>query len=533
MRRGSGVGVVGLGTLRHLRVRAPEVPRDEVPHDAGPFAVTGDLPEFGPVLVRDTHGACGGVGLSGCHVARLARVCTSLGRFTRSCTYKRHSVCTYTRYRHVRTRGRARDRAPLSQHDREETKLRIRRTPLKRDFLAVPNGTVRDARLSHMARGCLVEMLSRPDGWKVTADDMWRESVAARGKDSPGRRQFRSAFAELRACGYLVSARVPLPGGRFGTMLTLHDLPASVPVVSDDVEEPASGDVEAPGSGAAAEDESGTSARPAAMGISAGQPDVPFGGTLNRKRVKEENRNTKTPTTGRRPSNVSTGAGSGGCAATGGFRGVEVSAVGEVIRWLPLEVREQLPDPVPSTLVKTIRTQLDRGLTVDQLIDRVCRRWQAHVDRRWKSADLESVSPSMGGTGLDRPVGAAVALLRAGKCASPRCDDGRDLDTAGPCRTCERDAEDRRAQAQAAQAPTQGTFPTSLPSLPAPRNDGGSYGAGTGTTVLFRPASRRDAAWRPLVNCDGCDLAHRPKAPGKLCPGCRAERMAQASAGAA
>ena len=103
--------------------------------------------------------------------------------------------------------------------------MRIRRSKLTKNFLQVPNATARDDRLSHMARGVLVELLSRPDGWEVTADDMWRSSLAKHGKGSPGRRAFRAAFAELKEHGYLVASKEPTAGGRFATVLTVTDVP--------------------------------------------------------------------------------------------------------------------------------------------------------------------------------------------------------------------------------------------------------------------------------------------------------------------
>lgn len=133
--------------------------------------------------------------------------------------------------------------------------MRIRRSRLTRDYIQVPNATVRDDRLGHMARGILVELLSRPDGWETTADDMWKASVAAHGTSSPGRRMFRAAFAELKQSGYLTASREVLGGGRHATVLTLTDVPVSgVP-------------------------HAGTSARPAATNNAAGETDVPHAGT--------------------------------------------------------------------------------------------------------------------------------------------------------------------------------------------------------------------------------------------------------------
>jgi hypothetical protein len=135
--------------------------------------------------------------------------------------------------------------------------VKIRRSRLTGDFLQVPNATVRDDRLSHMARGILVELLSRPDGWEATADDMWRASVAKHGKASPGRRAFRAAFAELKEHGYLTSERTTLPGNKFGTTLAITDIPA----------------------GGTGVPHAGTSARPATTDVSPAQTDVPHAGT--------------------------------------------------------------------------------------------------------------------------------------------------------------------------------------------------------------------------------------------------------------
>lgn len=135
--------------------------------------------------------------------------------------------------------------------------MRIRHTRLTRDFLQVPNATVRDDRLSHMARGILVELLSRPDGWEATADDMWRASVVKHGKASPGRRAFRAAFAELKEHGYLTANRELLEGGKHGTVLTLTNISAAQTDVPT----------------------GGTSARPGEMGKPAGGTDVPHAGT--------------------------------------------------------------------------------------------------------------------------------------------------------------------------------------------------------------------------------------------------------------
>ncbi|MFE2164832.1 hypothetical protein ACFXB3_07130 [Streptomyces sp. NPDC059447] len=168
--------------------------------------------------------------------------------------------------------------------------MRIRHSRLTKDFLQVPNATVRDDRMSHMARGILVELLSRPDGWKATADDMWQASVAKHGKASPGRRQFRAAFAELKEYGYLRSERELLGAGQHATILIVSDVSAAQSDVphagtsappAETQETPGRTDVPHGGTSEAFTDvpDAGTSERPAETGIHAAQPDVPTGGT--------------------------------------------------------------------------------------------------------------------------------------------------------------------------------------------------------------------------------------------------------------
>jgi hypothetical protein len=168
--------------------------------------------------------------------------------------------------------------------------VRIRRSRLTGDFLQVPNATVRDDRLSHMARGILVELLSRPDGWDATADDMWRASFAKHGKASPGRRAFRAAYAELKDNGYLTAERINLPGHKHGTTLAITDIPAgrtdvpqggtSASPAKTDVS-PAHTDVPHAGTSGSPTDvpAGGTSVPPAETPESPAQPDVPHGGT--------------------------------------------------------------------------------------------------------------------------------------------------------------------------------------------------------------------------------------------------------------
>ncbi|GHE48281.1 hypothetical protein GCM10017673_57520 [Streptosporangium violaceochromogenes] len=135
--------------------------------------------------------------------------------------------------------------------------MKIRRSRLTADFVQIPNRTARDERLGYMARGILTDLLSRPDGWEATAKDLWLQARKARGESAESRRQFESAFAELKTEGYLVASREQRQGGRFTTVLTLHDVPA----------------------GRADTPHAGMSARPGETGVSAGRTDIPTAGT--------------------------------------------------------------------------------------------------------------------------------------------------------------------------------------------------------------------------------------------------------------
>jgi len=143
-----------------------------------------------------------------------------------------------------------------------------------------------------MARGILIDILSRPDGWETTADDMWRTSVALHGKDSPGRRAFRSAFAELKTHSYITTHREPLDGGRHGTVLVVFDVPhagTSVPPAGSH-KSPGRADIPAGGTsvppaetwempGCTDVPHADTSVSTGQTSIDAGHSDVPHGGT--------------------------------------------------------------------------------------------------------------------------------------------------------------------------------------------------------------------------------------------------------------
>jgi alkylhydroperoxidase/carboxymuconolactone decarboxylase family protein YurZ len=84
-------------------------------------------------------------------------------------------------------------------------------------FTTFANEILRDERLSYKARGILLELLSRPDNWRVSAEAL------ANGKD--GRDAVLSGLAELREVGYIVTTKRQEPNGQWVTESVVYDSP--------------------------------------------------------------------------------------------------------------------------------------------------------------------------------------------------------------------------------------------------------------------------------------------------------------------
>jgi biotin operon repressor len=83
------------------------------------------------------------------------------------------------------------------------------------------NAVIRDSRLSYRARGVLLEILSRPDNWRVSGD-----SLARSGKE--GRDAILTALKELRDCGYIRMVKIRKEDGTFETTNYVYDSPQDV-----------------------------------------------------------------------------------------------------------------------------------------------------------------------------------------------------------------------------------------------------------------------------------------------------------------
>jgi hypothetical protein len=97
----------------------------------------------------------------------------------------------------------------------------IRSPRLESNFSIMSNAVIRDSRLSYRARGVLLEILSRPDNWRVSGD-----SLARTGKE--GRDAILTALKELRDCGYIKTETKRLENGRFETNNYVYDTPQDV-----------------------------------------------------------------------------------------------------------------------------------------------------------------------------------------------------------------------------------------------------------------------------------------------------------------
>jgi biotin operon repressor len=112
----------------------------------------------------------------------------------------------------------------------------IRSPRLESNFSVISNSVIRDNRLSYRARGVLLEILSRPDNWRVSGD-----SLARSGKE--GRDAILTALKELRDCGYIRMVKIRKDDGTFETTNYVYDSPQDV-VPSP--ENPTTDSVEAP-----------------------------------------------------------------------------------------------------------------------------------------------------------------------------------------------------------------------------------------------------------------------------------------------
>lgn len=83
-------------------------------------------------------------------------------------------------------------------------------------FTVVPNDVINDHTLTWKARGLLIHLLAKPEGWATSAS-----RLAKTGPD--GRDAVRSGLAELEQHGYLVRRREQNAAGHWQTITWVYD----------------------------------------------------------------------------------------------------------------------------------------------------------------------------------------------------------------------------------------------------------------------------------------------------------------------
>jgi hypothetical protein len=121
--------------------------------------------------------------------------------------------------------------------------MQIHRSRHTRGFTVLPNAVLQDRRLSYTARGLLVDLLSRPDGW--------REDGRKMADSSPqGRHAVAKALRELTAYGYYLVERVRHADGTFSSHAHVYDMPRGAETEAPGPMNPGPGSVAAGDSGA-------------------------------------------------------------------------------------------------------------------------------------------------------------------------------------------------------------------------------------------------------------------------------------------
>ena len=99
--------------------------------------------------------------------------------------------------------------------------------PFETNFTQIPNGWIRDKRLSLKAKGLLTYLLSHESGYMLTLERIARDT-------QDGRSAIRAASAELVKAGYLVTKQTREQDGRLGPLVwtiqdpTAFDFPTAV-----------------------------------------------------------------------------------------------------------------------------------------------------------------------------------------------------------------------------------------------------------------------------------------------------------------
>jgi hypothetical protein len=102
----------------------------------------------------------------------------------------------------------------------------------KAHFTIIANELLRNNRLSLRARGLLAMLLSYPDNWRTSAEQLAK--VCVEGRDA-----IRSTLAELEAAGYILRRRVQaIDSGQWSTETVVFDTPQQSTEQSPETSQP-------------------------------------------------------------------------------------------------------------------------------------------------------------------------------------------------------------------------------------------------------------------------------------------------------
>ena len=104
----------------------------------------------------------------------------------------------------------------------------------RKQFTVVDSRTVNDKSLSLRARGLLVWLLDKPDGWRVNSQEISKQCTE-------GREAIRTAIRELEDAGYVTRLKYQLDDGQWFTETIVSERPEGEEVDSTGDQKPVSG----------------------------------------------------------------------------------------------------------------------------------------------------------------------------------------------------------------------------------------------------------------------------------------------------
>ncbi|MFJ1528215.1 hypothetical protein ACIOFV_07265 [Streptomyces mirabilis] len=317
-------------------------------------------------------------------------------------------------------------------------------------FTTVSNALFRDRRISAKAKGVFGLISTHRDGYGLTISRLMRDL-------KEGRDAVRGALEELEQYGYLERDQQHDEEGKFiGVVYRITDMPAYLAeMAGEDAPQDPTQAAKVRKSCSAPMSDSPTTGFPASA-------DPHSKKTSNHKKTRGEEEQGEAPSARSAGDARRATAGSSARDARGGSAATskstrpkntpkltrqQVAAIAQVEATLPLALVELLPYRQLPTHTRHLVARELESRTVEQLIARAARRWEAH---RYAQQVLSEEGP-----GARRAVGIATALVRAGECPDPSCEDGRMIDTGADCPACPERKAAHRARGGKGPVPGQ------------------------------------------------------------------------------